>query len=350
QYISPVDTTKFGKSYATPKLGGDQSLCGTSGITLNSQVPTDGKKRFTWILNTTTVVNRSLTQNTFLATAAGVYTCVLDSNLIWSTQDQITISGSLPGINLGSNITLCNPAFATLDAVVTGTGFSYQWAYSPNFTFASLANEAGQTGRVYSNIRKRGLFRVTVAASGCTSVWDTITIYSNLPTPVDACIQSAGIANLAIANPGLNGTNYGWYASSSSGTVLSTGTSYNPSVSSTTTYWVQDLSSQSGSVGPTSAIGTGTNWGVSAGNQMLFSITQDITVNSFKVSHGNIYSNGGATITVEILDGSGNSFTPAKSFTSNSTNVTTAMANTLITYSFTGFNILSSWGNNLRIR
>ncbi|MBX9850358.1 MAG: T9SS type A sorting domain-containing protein, partial [Cytophagaceae bacterium] len=87
-----------------------------------------------------------------------------------------------------------------------------------------------------------------------------IVITSSLPTPDDDCRTGTGLVNLAVINPGLSGTNYNWYDAASGGTLKATATTtYSPSISATTTYYVQDMSAVSGSVGPT--VQFGANYG-----------------------------------------------------------------------------------------
>src|SRR5205085_1117403 len=73
--LAPIDTNKFG--HTAPNLGSNQSICGLSSITLDSKVKVDNKKTFTWQKDGVEVSAASTTKNTYSATSAGVYTCIL---------------------------------------------------------------------------------------------------------------------------------------------------------------------------------------------------------------------------------------------------------------------------------
>ncbi|HOS83701.1 MAG TPA: fibronectin type III domain-containing protein, partial [Bacteroidales bacterium] len=192
-----------------------------------------------------------------------------------------------------------------------------------------------------------GTYICIISATGCTAKSDTIIVTSNLPTVSHDTICAAGTASLSVVTAGT----YSWYNVLTGGTALASGSTYSPSIASTTTYYVQDASSMSATVGPTTRMTTGSDWGVNANNHLKFTVGSSFTLNSLKVNYGTIYNNNAsATITIEILDANGSPFTPAKTFTSNATNVTTAMSNTLIQFNFTNCNIDKAWGTNLRMR
>lgn len=347
--LSPVDTTKFGANYPVPTLGADQSLCGVSNIVLRANIPTDGKKTFTWLNGTTVLVNASTSQNTYSATAAGTYTCRVDSAGKWQTEDAVVISASLPTPNLGPDKVICDTTIYTLNARATGTNYTYSWRYAAEGTTASLATISGQTSQTLTNVRSTGLYRVTLSASGCTSTTDDVVVTSKLPTAVDGCAKTSGPVMLSITNT--SGTSYAWFAAPTGGTALGTGITFTtPTISSATTYFVENTGTVNSNVGPTAMLaGTNSDWGVNTGLQMQFTANANFEIQSLKIPM-NIYNAGNIAVTLEVLDGSGNAFTPLKTFTSNVTAVTTADNGKLVTYNFTGFNVLSSWGSSLRLR
>jgi len=348
--LAPVDTNKFGKKYPVPALGPDQSICGVTKITLDSKVPTDGKKTFTWLNGTTVAVNASTTQNKFDITAAGTYTCRIDSAGKWQTEDQIVISGTIPTPNLGSDKLICDTTSYTLDAKVAGSAITYEWLYAANGTTASLVKDATQTAQTWTNVRKAGLYRVIAKATGCTSTQDDVVVTSSLPTPKDGCASRAGNPQtLSIVNPGLGTGTYEWFDSATNGNKVGTGTSISVSPSANATYYVQDASAISGSVGAKTALASNQNWGVATGNQMKFTLNNSITISSLKIL-ADYYTSSG-TFTIEILDGNGNPFSPAKTFTSNTLTFTSNSTGAqLITVPFTGFIIDKAWGASLRMR
>jgi len=334
--LAPVNISKFG--HPTPDLGDTLSICGVTSLTLNSKIATDGMKTFTWIKDGTTVVAKSTTANTYSVTAAGTYECILDSTG-WSTSDKMLVVADLPKVSLGANVTLCDPATVNLDAYVSGAAISYSW--KKNGTVI-----AGATSKTYT-VYTAGTYICAISASGCATKSDTVVVTSSLPTVISDTVCTAGTVNLGVSTAGT----YEWYNVATGGTALATGSTYSPSITVTTTYYVKDASSFSGSVGPTTRMTTGSDWGVNANNQLKFTVGSTFTLQSFKVNYGTIYANNAsATITIEILTSSGTAFTPAKTITSNARSVTTAMSNTLIEFTFTGAVIDKTWGPDLRMR
>jgi len=280
--------------HPSPNLGADQSLCGVSSIVLKSNIATDGKKTFTWQKNGTTVQAASTTANTYTITAAGTYTCVLDSAGKWSSSDDITITAALPAINLGSSLQLCNPATATLDMGASGTGYTYQWKKNN----VVIVGETSQTLLVSS----AGTYLGTLSATGCTSTSGSIVVTSALPIAGNDTLCAAGTANLTITG---SGGPYQWYSASTAGTLLTTGTSYSPSVTATTTYYVQDGSSVSVTAGPSSTsnpLSSGSNGG-SVG--FRFTAAKAFTITQMKVLPF-VYSCGSTdnvTVTFQLAQG-----------------------------------------------
>ena len=98
------------------------------------------------------------------------------------SEDEIVISTSLTTPNLGSDLTLCSPAFANLVSNVSGTNFTYVWKRDnvviPNAT--SLSHSTSQKGN----------YRLEISASGCTSVSDEVMVNSNLlPIKTDTLFE-----------------------------------------------------------------------------------------------------------------------------------------------------------------
>jgi hypothetical protein len=348
--LAPVDTSACSSKCKQPNLGSDISTCTTTlPVTLNSNVDKPSGVNFTWYRNGSVISGQNNPSCVGCGTVVGTYVVVRDSGTC-SRRDTLLITNSIPAPDLGSTRNICNPSSYNLSPSNLASfpmSTSFQWAYDPSggTTFTNLD---GQTNSTLSNVRSRGRYRLTATAGTCTSS-GSVLVTSNLPTPVDACRSNAGSLMLSITNPGLNGTNYNWYTAPSGGTlVCSNTTTCNVTVSSTTTYYVQDMSSINTNVGPTSLLGTQNNWGINAGNQLHFTVSSNFSILSMKIPF-NIYSSTSGTVTVEILDGSGNPFSPARIFTSNNVTANTGN-NQLLTFTFTGFDIQAAWGPNLRMR
>lgn len=336
----------------SPSVGGSKTLCGTSGsLTLSSGLTTATNRTFTWYKNGTAISSSP----TYTVSLAGTYTVKVDSTNGCSSRDSAIVSSTLPTVSLGANQTLCSPAIATLDAGVSGTGITYLWKYSAS-TYANLSTISGQTAQTLTNVRSSGLYQAVVSASGCTSVSDTITVKSSNPTPVDGCNSATGTVKLSITNPGLNGTNYNWYSASTGGTALATAsTSFTtPSISQTTTYYVQDMSAVSGTVGPTTMLGTTSsqqNWGCGQANVLNFTANSNFTLKAVTIPV-NMYSvPSTGTVSIEIVDGSN---TLKGSFTSDNVTISSVGGVQMVRFTFgsgSGVTIdKNTWGSTLKMR
>ncbi|MBC7390535.1 MAG: glycoside hydrolase family 9 protein [Opitutaceae bacterium] len=237
--LAPVDTGKFGNP--TPDLGPSQSICGLTQIILDSKIPADGKKTYTWLKDGAIVQAASTSAKTYKVTQAGKYTCKLDSAGKWSTSSSVDILGILPDVALGATQELCSPAFVTLNATATGSGITYQW--SKNGSIIKNATSISYT------IYTAGTYRAIINATGCQSKYGEVVITSKLPAVRNDTLCKAGQASLAILGAG---GPFEWYDVITGGTLLSTGANYNPTISASKTYYVKDASSVSVTAGPSS--------------------------------------------------------------------------------------------------
>jgi len=148
----------------------------------------------------------------------------------------------------------------------------------------------------------------------------------------------------------LNGTGqYEWYDVATGGNSIGSGDVFGVEPSQTTTYYVEDVSSFNGFVGPTSTSGTGNNWGEKGYNDgfyVEFSPTTDFSILSLDVPVPQIHSNADATLGVEIRDNSG---TLLATFVSEPKSLTGSNDATIINFEFTDFDIKASWGTDLRM-
>jgi len=336
---NPIDTNKFLSKCAAPgDLGGDKSLCGSTSIVLNTGLVQATNRKFEWFKDEVSQGVASSSANSKTITQGGVWKVVVDS-LGCKRTASVTISATLPTVNLGSAIELCKPATTTLDAGASGNGISYKWEKN-NVVLANTTKTL--------NVTESGTYKVTVSASGCASQSGTVVVTSKLPTVKGDTICASGKATLQVTS---SGGPFNWYADATTSTILATGTTYQPTISATKTFYVIDGGSFSTTVGPNTFPSTGVNWGVNSGNHLKFTVLKDFTIEALKVSYGTIHgAQTNATISIEVLDGNGNAFTPAKIFTSNAINITTTQSNSLVRFTFAGFQIKKSWGNNLRLR
>jgi gliding motility-associated-like protein len=135
----------------------------------------------------------------------------------------------------GSNSPVCagSPLNLTASAIA---GASYAWT-GPNSFSSALQNPS----IAVPTIAAAGTYTVIATVAGCPGPMGTTTVVVNsipsAPTASGATICSGSTATLTATAPG--GT-YEWYNAASGGTLLASGGSYTtPSLSATTTYYVQ---------------------------------------------------------------------------------------------------------------
>ncbi|MCB0431158.1 MAG: S8 family serine peptidase [Flavobacteriales bacterium] len=150
-----------------------------------------------------------------------------------------------------------------------------------------------------------GTYTVTLTATntnGSDSKSLTVTIsLLTTPTTQGDVTCNAGTVNLS-ATGGGTGITYHWYDAASGGNLVNTGTTYNPNISSTTTYYVAATDVQGPqSAGPSdNSIGAGGYFTANSDHGLFFDALQDIKLKSVKV-----YANTAGSRTIEVLDAQG---------------------------------------------
>jgi hypothetical protein len=337
--ITFIPGCAYGAAGPQPNLGPDKTLCGTGGsVTIDANVPHLATTTVTWWDGVTNTGSTSsfYTRN---ITLPGTYSVCVSDNGSCVKSDVIVITNTF-SVSLGPNMTLCSPSSATLDAGYSGTGVTYKWY--KNGTVIS-----GATSQTYF-VNTAGTYKVDVTDPVCGVQSSTVTVTSNAATPNNGTYCSTGDSpTVSVTGTGT----YKWYdtPTKGTGTLLASGSSYTtPALTAPTTYtyYVEDVSSTAGSVGPTIfTSGSGTDNGVSTNLQQAITITQDVQITSLKIPFINCNTSTG-TITIEVRNSSN---TVVGTFTSDAFSVTSANNNTLVPITFTNFNLLSSWGSNLRL-
>ncbi len=276
--------------FSSPNLGSDKSLCGVSSINLNSSIATTSGRTFTWQkdgVNVTGFIN-STTASSFTATSAGSYKVIVTQGTC-TKEDVIVITNTLPTPALGTDKSICTPAFYDLSPANIASfpvGVTYQWKKDGN-------NLTGETNGTLANVRSSGLYRLVASISGCSDVFDEIVISSSLPSPVDGCRGNAGSVTLGLS--GATGGPYNWYQTATSTSVLGTGTSFNtPSISANTTFFVAEGAGTSGSIGGNGAFGAAA-WGNYASPAMELNFTTSVA--GVKINSVDLYVHDWAKIT-----------------------------------------------------
>lgn len=353
--ISFIPGCQYGSGGYQPNLGADRSICGQGGsITLDAGIPVANRNaadEIRWnggpVLLGSNPANYQLT----VSAAGTYYVCVKQPSGCTKT-DVVVISNTFT-IDLGPNVTLCSPASATLDPGYSGSAVTYQWYRESNGTAGWQAGDTLIDGKTNTYlINMPGVYRVAVTSPPCGTQTDEITITTNAATPTNGtyCTNNSTV-NLSVAGSGT----YRWYNTQAkgTGTLLGSGLTYTTgplTAPNDYTYYVEDIASFTGQAGQSTLIASGlSNWGINAGGlHQEINISKDLTITSLKIPIQNI-SNSSGTITLEVRDAAGASFSPAKTFTSDVTNITTAQEGQLVQFNFTGFNLQLAWGANLRL-
>ncbi len=153
-----------------------------------------------------------------------------------------------------------------------------------------------------------GTYTVSLTVSN-TAGGDTYTEVSYIivdkpdaPTVTNDTICDIGTVNLTATN--VSGGTLDWYDANIGGTLLNTGTTYSPSITVTTSYWVEEVVQQPTlSVGPPdNTFGTGSYFTANDLRGIFFDAYTEFILESVRV-----YSGTAATRTIQILDADGGS-------------------------------------------
>lgn len=202
---------------------------------------------------------------------------------------------SVAGIATISSDTICLGTDAFL--YLNGSTGTIQWQ---SFDGTNWVNETGpgfNTGLYTVSPATNTLYRAVVTSGGCdpdTSVSLNLDVISiSDPTVQNDTLCGNGTANLTASGPG----QLDWYTTASGGVSVNTGSTYNPVVTSTTTYYVEATAGSSLNVGPISP-GIG-SLNQSAGNDYGcgFDVIQQSTIQRVFVSPA-----ATGTITINLRD------------------------------------------------
>ena len=288
-------------SAPTPELGENVSICGLSEVTINSGVSPQSGVTFTWKDETQTLVNQSSTASTFDAPSAGVYTVE-----VWqdgcNRSDEIEVTGVLNVPDLGGPYELCDPVSVSLDAAVSGNGRTIEWRKDNQIL-------SGETNSILL-VKQGGEYKVTVSATGCTSVNASTTVTSEVPYAESDTVCMVGDEAGLEASETVK-----WYDSENSSTEIVTGQIFSPIVNANITYWMGGAGSaltQNTTLG--SSVGSGWNAGTNNYGRKISILADQVNLDAVSVTAGaagsvkiNLKSSDGTTIlkTVTATVGAG---------------------------------------------
>ncbi|AWI25645.1 Ig-like domain-containing protein [Flavobacterium pallidum] len=169
----------------------------------------------------------------------------LCTNAPGSAQVVMSVLGNTAptGVNtLSSSPSVCAGFTATLSTDYAGStaGLTYQWQSSPAGmgTWSDVSGATADT-MISSPINAPTDFRLGIASCGGT-VGYTNPVTVNLTNSISSTSGATrcGVGTVSLTASGTPGASINWYAASSGGTAIFTGSPYTPSVSSTVTYYV----------------------------------------------------------------------------------------------------------------
>lgn len=326
-----------------PALSSTGTLCGTggAGLTLNPGTPS------TYIYEWKNSAGASLsTSPTYKATSAGTYVvCVKNGSGGCLKSDVITITGNY-SLALPNPVKLCDPPSITLDPGFKGTGVTFKWLSSDNGTqWDTIKGALGVAPTYTANSAKYYKVVANDPTPGCGTVVSNVSQITTLQTavPKDAYFCAPGVAKLSVTGPSTS--IYKWYASPTSTTALQTGTSYTtPSISTATTYYVEDVTVYNTTMGKAAISGTYGNKSLDQ-YKTAFTAKQSFIIDSVTVywwmNTNNL--NDPITVQIQLTDNPGGTTTPSviASGVAFSTTNSAAQAMGIITPKFptTGVNI-----------
>ena len=230
-----------------PTAGSTTAVCpGEDGI-FTATLPSGGNLQCNWyetsnsstVLGTATSLNvANLTQNTsrFVSTLNTATGCESDRTEV------IVNVKALPDAPTLAGASRCGTGDVTLNVLNALNNATYIW-YNANST------QVG-TGSSYTaeNLASTSTYYVTATVDGCTgasaSVTATINTLPTAPEAQDMELCEAGATILSVSNP-VSGYDYAWYNVATGGEALSSGESFNVTISnSPVNYYVEAISAE----------------------------------------------------------------------------------------------------------
>ena len=209
-----------------------------------------------------------------------------------------------PGATVASSTTFCNGQSVALSlaSATAGTGVSYQWQSSVN-AGTTWVNVSGATAATYSaapSVATSYQCIVTCSANSGTST--PLVITPEVSTAVVPNATACDVSSVTLTATGAS--LYNWYDAATGGNVVATGTTYSPTLTATTNYYVASLTETA------SSINTATYAGTAAGSASLFAgITFDVT-KAIKLKTVKVYPKNTAAartpIIISLYDQAGN--------------------------------------------
>lgn len=284
-------------------------------------------------------------------------TTVVDiSGTTLTLSQQATVSSSsqttLTFYDVQTPATLCGSQTValSLENAVSGSGVTYQWqSSSDDITYTDIS---GATAATYiATPTADTYYRCVVTCPygpievSSTPVQVTFTNAIESVTPIIICESDAAILE-ATASAGI----INWYDTPTGGVALATGTTYEPTVTATTTYYVSAETTSNYVAGRTFA---GTTAQTAPFSGLVFNTSTNIRLNSVKVypKQTSGAADAGTPITIKLFkDGvqvpgtEAVTFTPAENFGQYSTSISNEVVLNYDIPAGTGYRLLATHG------
>ncbi|WP_460474346.1 Ig-like domain-containing protein, partial [Emticicia fontis] len=217
----------------TPTAVGDTECEGSTvilGATGGTSYSWAGPNGFTSNLQNPTIPNG-------ITTMSGIYTVtVINASDCSATATASVLVTAIPSAPTGSDVVRCGTGTVSLTA--TGCSGTYTW-YANSTTSTSLA-----TGATYTtpSISSTTTYYVSCTVNNCVSqdrrsIAAIVTSPPSAPNVVNG--SRCGTGSVSLSASGCSGT-YAWYTAATGGSSISSGSTFNtPSISTTTTYYVE---------------------------------------------------------------------------------------------------------------
>ncbi len=186
-----------------------------------------------------------------------------------------------PQPNLGNDQTVCNQSVTLNSGVNAAQGITFQW-YKDNI----LINGAGNSTYSASGA---GTYKVTVTQNSCAkSDQININVSSGLTVQGDTVCNPGDMAHLNVLTAG---GPYNWYAASTGGNSLYTGSTYDVTINNNTNFYVEGNGGVRQSIGPkttinnpaTSIDGWYINYNLASADSLRLDLDVNTTIDSIDV-------------------------------------------------------------------